>query len=78
MSPGGDEPAAPASHRLRTVPGMARWNDLLAALGNGGARRNAARVLDDRRRADEELDRFLARLSHPAGTAAVPKERRVA
>ena len=57
---------------------MARWNDVLASLGNAGARKNAGQVIDERRRAEDDLDRFLARLAHPAGGAAVPTERRVA
>jgi hypothetical protein len=57
---------------------MARWNDVLNALGNDGARKNAGRAVDDRRRAELELEQFLVRFAHPAGGASVPTERRVA
>jgi hypothetical protein len=55
---------------------MARWNDLLSSLGGDGARKNAARAVEDRRRAEAELDQFLARFAHPAGSAGIPTERR--
>jgi hypothetical protein len=57
---------------------MARWIDLLNPLGNDGACRNAARAVEARRRAEADLDQFLARFAHPAGGARVPSERRVA
>jgi hypothetical protein len=57
---------------------MATWNDVLRSLGNAGARENASRAVDERRRAEADLERFLVRFAHPAGSASVPTERRVA
>jgi hypothetical protein len=57
---------------------MASWNDVLRSLGNDGARESAGKAVDERRRAEADLERFLARFAHPAGSASVPTERRVA
>ena len=53
---------------------MARWNDLVIALGNAGARDNAAQAIAQRHDAEDDLDLFLQRFAHPAGSVRVPSE----